>query len=115
MRRTTLATVLAAVALGAAGCGGGDGSVTETTTTTETTETTAASGTLQGEVGPGFDISMAQSEVAPGTYELSVEDKASIHNFHLTGPGVDVADRTPFIGPPAMRVRACQSGLQLAA
>lgn len=107
MRRTTLATVLAAVALGAAGCSGGDGSVTETTTTTETTETTettAASGTLQGEVGPGFDISMAQSEVAPGTYELSVEDKASIHNFHLTGPGVDVATDVSGTGPSTFTV-----------
>jgi len=104
MRRTTLATVLAAAALGVAGCGGDDGSGSDTTTTPETTETTAASGTLQGEVGPAFDISMAQSEVAPGTYELSVDDKASIHNFHLTGPGVDVATDVDGTGPSTFTV-----------
>jgi plastocyanin len=87
-----------------AGCGGDDGSGAENTTTTETTETTAAGGTLQGEVGPGFDISMAQSEVAPGTYELSVDDKASSHNFHLTGPGVDVATDVAGTGPSTFTV-----------
>ena len=25
-----------------------------------------------------------------GTYTLNVDDQASSHNFHLTGPGVDV-------------------------
>lgn len=104
MRHATLAAVLAAIALGVAGCGGDDESGAETTTTTETTEATAASGTLQGEVGPGFDISMAQSEVAPGTYELSVEDKASIHNFHLTGPGVDLATDVSGTGPSTFTV-----------
>ena len=26
----------------------------------------------------------------PGTYTLDVDDQADSHNFHLTGPGVDV-------------------------
>ena len=59
------------------------------------TDTTAASGsasgTLTGSVGPGFDISMAESTVAAGTYTLKVDDQASSHNFHFTGDGVDVS------------------------
>jgi plastocyanin len=34
---------------------------------------------------------MDESTVAAGTYTLTVDDQASIHNFHLTGDGVDVA------------------------
>ena len=34
---------------------------------------------------------MEKSDVAAGTYTLTVDDKATDHNFHLTGPGgVDV-------------------------
>ena len=47
---------------------------------------------------------MAQSEAAPGTYELSVDDKASSHNFHLTGPGVDVATDVAGTGPSTFTV-----------
>ena len=47
--------------------------------------------TLSGSVGPGFDISMKEKTVAPGTYTLNVDDQGTIHNFHFTGPGgVDV-------------------------
>ncbi len=103
MRRTTLATVLAAAALGLAGCGGDDGGGVATTGA-ETTETIVASETLDGEVGPGFDISMAQSKAAPGTYELLVDDKASSHNFHLTGPDVDIATDVAGTGPSTFEV-----------
>ena len=61
-----------------------------TETTTETTDTTEA-GALSGSVGPGFEISVDQTEVAPGSYTLTVDDQATDHNFHLTGPGVDVS------------------------
>jgi plastocyanin len=27
--------------------------------------------------------------LAAGTYTITVDDQADIHNFHLTGPGVD--------------------------
>jgi plastocyanin len=46
-------------------------------------------------VGPGFDIALETREgeavaaAAPGAYTLEVGDESSIHNFHLTGPGVD--------------------------
>src|SRR5262249_2481093 len=32
----------------------------------------------------------------PGTYTLLVHDHSAIHNFHLTGPGVDV--KTDIVG-----------------
>jgi len=82
-----------AAALAAAGCGGSDDSSSGDTTVTSDTITASgsASGTLTGSVGPGFDISMEESTVAAGTYTLTVDDQASIHNFHLTGDGVDVS------------------------
>jgi len=106
--RIVLVAVLAAVALVGAGCGSDD-DASDTTTTTETTdtatdtttdtttETTQAGGALAGTVGPGFDISLTTADgapvstLAPGSYELTVEDLSSAHNFHLTGPGVDVS------------------------
>jgi plastocyanin len=49
---------------------------------------------LRGQVGPGFtiEVKMGNKDVKTlkaGTYTMKVEDKASIHNFHLIGPGVD--------------------------
>ncbi len=57
----------------------------------------ADSPTLFGTVGPGFSIRLADASgnpvktLDPGTYTIQVEDKADVHNFHLTGPGVDQA------------------------
>ena len=31
------------------------------------------------------------TSLAPGTYTVEIDDEASSHNFHLTGPGVDEA------------------------
>ena len=95
--RIVLVAALAVFALAAAGCGSDDeGAVDETTTLTETTATdtttdTGAASSLKATVGPDFDISVDQTSVAPGSYELEIEDLSDIHNFHLTGPGgVDV-------------------------
>jgi len=31
----------------------------------------------------------AITQLAPGTYDISVSDRSEAHNFHLTGPGVN--------------------------
>jgi plastocyanin len=99
MARTRIALVigLAVAALAVAGCGGDDESASETTDTETTTETTTSSGdALSGSVGPGFEISLSGSDgaafttLAAGTYTIEVDDQSDIHNFHLTGEGVDV-------------------------
>jgi hypothetical protein len=57
----------------------------------------AQSPTLFGVVGPGFSIKLSDASGAPvrnldpGTYTIQVQDNADVHNFHLTGPGVDKA------------------------
>jgi plastocyanin len=55
------------------------------------TETSAAvsANTLTGTVGPGFTITMNKKTVKAGRYVITIHDLASIHDFHLTGPGVD--------------------------
>jgi plastocyanin len=45
--------------------------------------------TLAGTVGPGFTITMNKKTVKAGPYVITIHDFASIHDFHLTGPGVD--------------------------
>ena len=52
--------------------------------------------TLVGEVGPGFTIELKQGSkdvktLKAGKYTIKVEDKASIHDFHLFGKGVNKA------------------------
>ncbi len=98
--RSGVVVGLAVVALALAGCGGGDDEASDTTET----ETTTASQTvpetgvvLKGSVGPGFEISLTTEDdqpvetLAPGSYTLLTDDKSDIHNFHLTGEGVDVS------------------------
>jgi len=91
--RIALIAAFAVFALAAAGCGSDDDEAADDTTTltettdTETTTDTGTASALQGTVGPGFDISVDQTSVTAGSYELEVEDLSDIHNFHLTGPG----------------------------
>jgi len=73
MKFVALAAIIAAIAIPAA-----DG----------------ATGKLAGLVGPGFNISLKQAgktvtKLKAGTYTITVSDKSNIHNFHLTGPGVN--------------------------
>jgi plastocyanin len=49
----------------------------------------ATSTTLTGTVGPGFTITMNKKTAKAGTYAITIHDLASVHDFHLTGPGVD--------------------------
>ena len=50
---------------------------------------------LTGKVGPGFTITLASSSgkkvtsLKAGSYKITVQDKSDIHDFHLTGPGVN--------------------------
>jgi plastocyanin len=46
-------------------------------------------GRLTATDGPGFTISMSKKSVKAGTYVITVKDRSKIHNFHLTGPGVN--------------------------
>jgi hypothetical protein len=50
--------------------------------------------TLTGTVGPGFTITLKNRTkvvkvLAPAKYAFTIQDKSAIHNFHLTGPGVN--------------------------
>jgi hypothetical protein len=62
---------------------------------------------LEGAVGTeedpeSFELTLTDSSGAPvetlpaGAYDIRVKDVATIHNFHLTGPGVD--ETTPIPG-----------------
>ena len=102
MTRTRIGFVigLALLALAVAGCGGSDNESSSTTTETTTsgdTTTTASGTTLSGSVGPGFEISLKDANgadvttLSAGTYTNNVDDQSDIHDFHLSGPGVDEA------------------------
>ncbi len=58
----------------------------------------AATPTYKGTVGPGFTISMSTKPTKPGMAKLVIADKSSAHNFHLTGPGVNVKTSVPAVG-----------------
>jgi plastocyanin len=77
----------------------------------------AAAGTAQatapallGTVGPGFTISLKSAgktvkTLKAGRYTISVHDQASIHDFHLTGPGFDkVITGVGFVGTKKITV-----------
>jgi plastocyanin len=58
------------------------------------TVASAATPTLTGTTGPGFTITLKQgskkvTKLKAGTYIFKISDKSNIHNFHLTGPGVN--------------------------
>jgi plastocyanin len=58
---------------------------------------------LKGEVGPGFNIEVEKGNkdlkaIKAGTYRIKVEDKSSIHNFHLSGPGLNRKTSVSFRG-----------------
>jgi plastocyanin len=65
---------------------------------------------LTGEVGPGFTIEVKQGAkdvktLKAGTYTIKVQDKASIHNFHLKGPGLDKSTTVPFVGTQTWKIK----------
>ena len=61
-------------------------------------------GKLTGTDGPGFTITMSAKTVKAGSYVITIHDKSSIHNFHLTGPGVNKKTSVTAIGTFTWRV-----------
>jgi plastocyanin len=58
---------------------------------------------LKAVVGPGFNISVTggghkATINQPGRYRITVHDNSNIHNFHLTGPGVNKKTGVAFKG-----------------
>jgi plastocyanin len=56
--------------------------------------TQAAAPKLVGTAGPDFTITLTKNgarvrKLKAGTYSITVNDRASIHDFHLSGPGVN--------------------------
>jgi plastocyanin len=66
--------------------------------------------TLKGEVGPGYTIDVEKAgkdlkTIKAGTYKIKVEDKASAHNFHLFGPGLNKKTTVPFMGETTWTIK----------
>ena len=64
---------------------------------------------LVGEVGPGFSIEVKMNgkdvkTLKAGTYTIKVEDKATIHDFHLKGPGLNKSTTVPFQGEQTWKI-----------
>jgi plastocyanin len=65
---------------------------------------------LKGEVGPGFSIEVEKGNkdlktIKAGTYSMKIEDKSSIHNFHLIGPGLNKKTSVAFTGETSWRIK----------
>ncbi len=68
-----------------------------------------AASTLTGVVGPGFTITLTQagkkvSALKAGSYTIKISDKSNIHNFHLTGPGVNKSTSVAGTGSKTWKV-----------
>ena len=69
----------------------------------------AATGKLVATVGPSFNISLKQAgktvtTLKAGTYTITVSDKSNIHDFHLTGPGVNKKTSVGGLGTTTWKV-----------
>ena len=60
---------------------------------------------LTGTDGPGFTITMNKKTVKAGTYTITIHDRANIHDFHLTGPGVNKKTSVPGVGTTKWTVK----------
>jgi plastocyanin len=65
---------------------------------------------LVGEVGPGYTIEVKNNgkdlkTIKAGTYRIKVEDKATIHNFHLIGPGLNKKTGVSFKGETTWTIK----------
>jgi plastocyanin len=69
----------------------------------------AKSAALKGEVGPGFSIEVKKGStdlktIKAGKYTIKVQDKSSIHNFHLIGPGLNKKTSVAFTGETTWKI-----------
>lgn len=59
---------------------------------------------LYGQDGPGFTITLKKANfvlvkrLRPGVYTFVIQDRSTIHNFHLKGPGVDKKTAVRYLG-----------------
>jgi len=67
---------------------------------------------VKGTVGPGFTISLSSggkkvtSLKAGVSYKFQIADKSSIHNFHLSGPGLNkVITSVSFMGTKSVTLK----------
>lgn len=60
---------------------------------------------LKGTVGPGFTITIDAKSVEAGKYKLVVNDKGTIHNFHIFGAGVDKETTIPGTGKTTFKIK----------
>jgi plastocyanin len=72
----------------------------------------ATAKTVNGTVGPGFTIGLTMhgkrvTKLKAGTpYRFEIKDRAAIHDFHLTGPGLNrVLTSVPFTGTKSFMLR----------
>jgi plastocyanin len=70
---------------------------------------TAKTASLVGKVGPDYTIGITLAgkvvkTLKAGTYKLEVEDKSSLHNFHLFGKGLNRSTTVPFTGTQTWKV-----------
>ena len=70
----------------------------------------AGSTTLTGTVGPGFTITLKKgttsvTKLKAGTYVFKISDKSGIHDFHLSGPGVNKKTGVGFVGSVTWKLK----------
>ena len=59
---------------------------------------------LYGRTGPGYDIRLTNYHFVPikrlkrGRYTFVIQDRSTLHDFHLVGPGVDKKTPVRFFG-----------------
>ena len=61
--------------------------------------------TVTGTVEFGYAIHMNVSTLKHGTYRLVIHDESPYHDFHLTGPGVDLATDVGTTGTRTITLR----------
>jgi plastocyanin len=81
-----------------------------------TTTTPRPNARLNATVGPGFTIGLRTPAgrrvvtAKAGLYDITVRDRSTFHNYHLTGTGVNRKTTVPFVGTTTWRNVRLQAG-----